>query len=829
MSCNCENQSAGTAFPCLCDQFIFPTPLNIGAGLSSLPRQIATFPEFRRAMLLLAQGEEVSIIDENNIPAIVKPLSNWRARDKDDLGIMLLEMWAYVCDSLSFYDEVIADEVYVRTCTQRADLRRLVALLGYLPRPAVGSLVKLAALADGRLDLKLPAGTAFSSGAFDGNPPQIFELDNDATINPLTNQWDIISPHVGKIVNANPAELVVSQQSEIKEDALLLLWDKNNAGQNQGLAVKSVVKYKGVDGKQYTKLIFTAPTNLAAGTLLSGLRLMRPTQSTGLWPATLDSGIVFTGAGGGGGFAAKLFLIQLLTLNSLAPAIHPADLILLVYNNEQRWFKVTAVETASQQATPDSTMTINGNLFKLPGVTTSVTQLTLDAFVNSSARKAAGSGNWHDSISNGITVHFGMQPAATVIDEPQSALSPGDLLYLDGAVEAPIGGVSPLEFQLKDKNTIGADVGGSVNFSAKQLILNAGTKWSPDLTLPVKAYGNVITASRGQTVKNEILGSGDATAANQSFKLQKKPLTYHLSPTTDNANGVSNSLTVYIDGIRWTEVNTFYGATAYDQVYIVRQNDEGDSLVTFGDGIRGERVPTGANNIVANYRFGAEAACPPAGSVNQISKPVTDLQGVNNMLAAFGGDDAELADDLRTYAPKSALILGRVVSLNDMEALAAQFPGVRAVKAEWRWNNGIQQAAAHIFYIGDDGIRSALSKRIRNLSDPTITIGIEQATGKLLPVSLNIQIDPKYLESDVMQQVRQSLTDPDTGILAPENIGIGLPLYRSALFEAVLKINGTTAVTGISLNGSNFVDFAVTPGAGNYYDVENGGLLINGN
>jgi hypothetical protein len=80
-----------------------------------------------------------------------------------------------------------------------------------------------------------------------------------------------------------------------------------------------------------------------------------------------------------------------------------------------------------------------------------------------------------------------------------------------------------------------------------------------------------------------------------------------------------------------------------------------------------------------------------------------------------------------------------------------------------------------------------------------------------------------------MQQVRQSLTDPDTGILAPENIGIGLPLYRSALFEAVLKINGTTAVTGISLNGSNFVDFAVTPGAGNYYDIENGGLLINRN
>ena len=275
MSCNCGNQSTGTTFPCLCDQFIFPPPLNIGAGLSSLPRQIATFPEFRRAMLLLAQGEEVSIIDENNVPAIVKPLANWRARDKDDLGIMLLEMWAYVCDSLSFYDEVIADEVYVRTCTQRNDLRRLVALLGYLPRPAVGSLVKLAALADGRLDLKLPAGTAFSSGAFDGNPPQIFELDNDTTINSLTNQWDIISPHVGKIVASWPDEFVVAPQSEIKEDNLLLLVNKVDASQNQGLTVQSVVKYTGIGSKQYTKLAFTTPTNLLAGTLLSSLRLLK--------------------------------------------------------------------------------------------------------------------------------------------------------------------------------------------------------------------------------------------------------------------------------------------------------------------------------------------------------------------------------------------------------------------------------------------------------------------------------------------------------------------------------------------------------------------------
>ena len=115
--------------------------LVIHAGLDRLPRQIATFPEFRSAMLALIPQE----------PA----LANWRARSSDDFGITLLEMWAYVCDSISFYDEVIAQEEYLRTAQLRPSLRKLVALLGYLPRPAVAAKVELALLAEGRTEDEL--------------------------------------------------------------------------------------------------------------------------------------------------------------------------------------------------------------------------------------------------------------------------------------------------------------------------------------------------------------------------------------------------------------------------------------------------------------------------------------------------------------------------------------------------------------------------------------------------------------------------------------------------------------------------------------------------
>ena len=77
-----------TPTSCPCDVFLHPEPLSIDAGLSVIPRQIATFAQFRHAML-------------SALPT--KPaLADWRARGDQDLGVMLIEMWAYVCDVSAF-------------------------------------------------------------------------------------------------------------------------------------------------------------------------------------------------------------------------------------------------------------------------------------------------------------------------------------------------------------------------------------------------------------------------------------------------------------------------------------------------------------------------------------------------------------------------------------------------------------------------------------------------------------------------------------------------------------------------------------------------------
>ncbi|ULQ53242.1 hypothetical protein [Flavihumibacter fluvii] len=836
--CAGKNKNA-VRFSCTCDSFVHPEPLSIAEGLDYLPRQIAGFPEFRRAMLHGIRTVVLKVLDENNLMLEVRPLEYWRARKKEDLGMMLLDMWAYICDSLSFYDQVIAQETYLRTGLQRPSTRKLVALLGYLPRPAVGSTAFLAAMAEGRIKINLPAGTAFESGAFNGNAPQVFELETGKAIHPLLNRFLLKTP-VQQLLKAGTVlkSLLVKLQGEIREDMFLLLADRNNAENNVVVVVQQIAVHLGSDQQKYQEVFFTRAITIQKNTRLDQLRLMQPSNSVNTWenPGTLIRKKAVTLQYAGGikyagssiltlnGINAAIYFGTTITLNSQVNGIKEGELIIAKKSDDLKWFRITAVENVQRQQVPGGKIKINGNAFDMPGVSTTVTEITTDVSLNNNKR---GTGKWPADGPSGLEIYYGLQTVATVVQEADTLVSAAGPLLLEGFVETPIPGFAPTEFLLQDKNGNGAEVSGMIDFRQRQLKLSQGAGWSPDLVAPASVFGNVLTVTRGQSVYNELLGTGNASAIHQQFKLKKKPLTYFTSATSGNDQLVKNTLSIRVNGILWKEVNGFYGKGEGDQVYTVRQDDAGDSWISFGDGIRGQRLPSGAD-VVANYRFGAEGAMPPAAAINQISKPAKGLQSVKNPMDAFGGDDAEPTENLKVYAPKSALLLGRVVSMKDMEALAAGFPGVRAVKGEWRWDLHCQRATAQLIYIGDGQLATGLTKAVRNMADPATPISIVTAIPKALRLSLSIKTDPRYPETDVLVMVRAALLNSKTGLLAAERIGIAQPLYRSQVFDAVLAVEGAVSVSGIFINGRPFNRFAVVPGPASYFSIENGKLLLNG-
>jgi hypothetical protein len=133
-----------------------------------------------------------------------------------------------------------------------------------------------------------------------------------------------------------------------------------------------------------------------------------------------------------------------------------------------------------------------------------------------------------------------------------------------------------------------------------------------------------------------------------------------------------------------------------------------------------------------------------------------------------------------------------------------------------------------IWYIGEPGIEQNIAQTLRGLSDPSVPVDVEIAQGIPVTLSLDVEIDDRFIEDDVLSEISTTLMDRDRGILAPEHIGIGRPLFRSRIFETVLSVPGALAIRGISRDGAPFAAFAMSPGAGKYFDLAKGALILNG-
>lgn len=819
---------------CICDDFRFPPETIIVAGLTDLPRQTGTFAEFRRALLRAISIRTTNNIenhplwslrylterDRDSLRKTLTAIGEWRGRHPEDFAMMLLEMWAYVCDLTSFYDDVLAHESYVRTARRRESLRKLVAPLGYIPRPAVAALAELAAFAEGRQVIKLPVGTAFRSGAFDGNPPQVFELDAETNIHPFLNEWTfkpIRRTTFGTSAANRTSFLCEVGTVSVKEGDLVLV---KVGSSNYARTIVSVANREGVDHLTYTEVTLSSSVPVPANTAVSSVKIRKPALRTSLWKLTPSAfGEFVTG---------PLFFpyASWFRLDSISPSFHSNQDVIVEATGSFTAVVTTKVEVQDVEIEAASTTNVKDDSdnviakIPIPAVTAPTTRITVEPAVLFTTHFA-----FVTIEPSEVTIHHGFVSAGRVTIEALTEIDRTDPLNIKTPIELPKDTSPPGEFELEDVNNLGLLRPGTLNFATGQFSVQ-GDPWPTKLATPVKLLGNVINTSRGETVNGEVLGTGDGAVANQSFTLKKSPVTYLPSPSESTPSGLTNTLKVYVDGLQWTEVKSFYGYKAEDQIYVVRQNDKNESVVTFGDGVLGKRLSTGAV-VTGYYRHGGGATMPPSGSITQLAKPVKGLKSVRSPIAPYGGADEEPSDSLQKFAPRSALLLGRAVSLVDFEAAAASYAGVRAVAAEWRWSSQLQVPAAHLWYLADGDLTELILAHLRSLTQPNTPIQVERALPTPATLSIQLTSDPKRFEDEVLTAARTALMAVETGLLPPERLGIGKPLFRSRLFEFLLDVTGVISVTGLTFNTTPFSVFGVKPTAGHYFDFTSG-LILNG-
>jgi len=714
-------------------------------GLGEIRYRIDRFGGFKRAMREAMNRETA--------------LGRLTTRDDSDAALSIIDAWSTTLDVLTFYQERIANENYLRTATEFRSLQEFGREVGYRLAPGTAATTHLAFRVDdtgyGPESVRIDAGTKVQSQPGQDELPQVYETLGTVVARPEYNALPVKEYAKDELGSSRTNAYFAGTAFDVKVgDTMLFVAHASKATPSSDKkALARVTRVVRNDVRQTTYLEWSPALNsdiVGVGSAPGpDVFLMR--QRLALFgynamdytalPLTLrigdkspQDGTFVAGpyAGQGPSWANAKLTGEDIDLDSLYPSIGVGSWVVLQSGSVVRLFRV------------DSASEVLANRFMLSG---KVTRLNLDrsALTDFSPKDTTVLAQSEPLVLADYPVSgplFGdTLELAGALDRPEAGrkllvvgkrprakfLHGGELTDRDGTVigsvpntevvrleEAPTQGDGLYKFLLRrDDGTTGylATYYGMITFlppddsdePVGELVTVAkeqtGVEDSPleiKLTGELKhaydrastrAYGNVAFASHGET-KRDVLGSGDASRPFQRFELSHRPLTYLASASE---TGYESTLEVRVNDVRWHEAPTLYRRGPKERIFTARENERLKAEVGFGNGITGERPDTGVENVTAKYRVGAGVVGRVRrGQLNMLLTRPLGVTEVTNPLPASGGSDPENVADARANIPRSALTLGRIVSLQDFADHASRYPGVAKAQSTLLWHGDHQ-------------------------------------------------------------------------------------------------------------------------------------------
>jgi predicted phage baseplate assembly protein len=360
-----------------------------------------------------------------------------------------------------------------------------------------------------------------------------------------------------------------------------------------------------------------------------------------------------------------------------------------------------------------------------------------------------------------------------------------------------------------------ADIPGVTGVQAAELMMLSGLVHGYDSTLPgdlthttlqlattsafrykretLVIHGNVVAATHGET-RNEVLGSGDATAALQSFTLKQPPLTFTAAPT---AAGAQSSLAVYVDELQWHETPSLAWLGPKHRGYITRTDDDQQTSIVFGDGVHGARLTSGVQNVRAVYRTGiGSPGNVRVGQINLLASRPLGVKAVLNPLRASGGAEREDHKLARDNTSLALMALDRLVSVQDYADFTRTFAGIAKAVATHSSDGARELVFLSIAGVDDAPIDKTsdlyrnLLAALRKLGDAELPLRVDLRELRTLVLSANIALLPDYRWEPVAAAVRAQL-------LATFGFGsrtLGQSVCVAELFAAIQGVRGLAYV-----------------------------------
>lgn len=780
--------------PLITDPFVFPRRADNRAGLPRIDYRIGRYADFVEAM---TRGIDAA-----------PELAAWTHREADDPGIALLQGAAILGDILSFYQEHYANEAYLRTAAWRESVAELVRLSGYRLAPGIGGRATLAFEARGDKPVTIRQGFPVKAELEDLTTPADFQTDAELSAWPHLGRFNLYRARAyiwplaaGKtsfeITGVDSATDTASLAAfELKTGDRLLLQPPEPGWTSSGATLTPQKAAQLVKVKKVTRLLgrlivdIDAPVQDSWNQPVAAYRVNRSFRHFGhnapvKTVTSKKSGSEIVGANESTtAFERHVYANHPCTLSSasidLAPALVPLDSEVTDLVPGTRVILQTRVRLSS--GTTRYAVSVVRSISKadvgtigfgnLNGATTLLT-------LNEPLVRHEMS-TWPRADVRDYRIHEVTSPPLTLqpVSDPSSgAFANGSnaLRFYGTATQAQALAGRRLYFAHPDGRSVDLVCTNSASSFAAPTP-DVAKMWSLSFDRPptpftradfdeaepsVTVFGNLVDASQGKAERDAVLGNGDHRQMWQTFPLPKSPLTYFLS-----AGGIppqTPELEIWVDDRRWTRVDAFYGHGPQEQIYIVREDAEGQSFVQFGDGETGARLPSGLKNVVAVYRSGVGARGPiKPGATPTASERPPGFDKLSLAGIVSGGAAPEDGEKAREAAPGKVQSLGRLVSIRDYETETLGVPGVVTAAAAWDLHAGVPAVILRVLLEAGreaefGAVRATLAHAQRCRGPDRFALVVQQALLRYAFVDLSYARDPSYRQEDVEADLRAAL------------------------------------------------------------------------
>lgn len=300
-------------------------------------------------------------------------------------------------------------------------------------------------------------------------------------------------------------------------------------------------------------------------------------------------------------------------------------------------------------------------------------------------------------------------------------------------------------------------------------------------------YGNVVLAGHGETQAVKILGSGDASRNGQRFLLDVGDVSFVADAT--QPTGVRADVRVSVAGEVWTQVANLADSGPGDPHYQVRQIEDGNLWLAFGDGRHGRRLPTGSNNISVVYRRGVGAAGNiGARCLRQPARPHALVEAVVQPIPAGGGGERESVTAMRENAAAALLALERAVALEDFTNLARSHAAIAQARAFLLPPGLGQRDRVEVVVVPAGGgpltaaVRAGLQSYLQAHALPGVSVVIRAYD----PVHFSLRVRLRVrLDAYDGRVVRETVWSALVSAFSRERRALGQSLYRGEVYAVV--------------------------------------------